>query len=237
MGRWFDSRRWHISSFWIFRIYPVDNSSAKTIQMKSSMTFIQSNGWTEIDLILKQILRRHIWHVSFNVSVQAPARGHHFYTAITRNRPLMSPFTTCLGYGGYIPDLTPWSERGLTLAIGFDRYRGVCFRHKVEIEIEIGYLTSHATIFQLYLWRHIDVHADLKKFDLRSGSQRHRHFVGFFSLMLRARTPLSHRMVQSWEDWQNRSVPVLDGHINGEITHYIESVPKVSHLWGKIDFL
>ena len=25
--------------------------------MKSSMTFIQSNGWTEIDLILKQIWR------------------------------------------------------------------------------------------------------------------------------------------------------------------------------------
>ena len=33
---------------------------AKTIQMKSSMTFIQSNGWTEIDLILKQIWRRFI---------------------------------------------------------------------------------------------------------------------------------------------------------------------------------
>ena len=31
------------------------NSSAKSIQMKSSMRFIQSNGWTEIDLILKQI--------------------------------------------------------------------------------------------------------------------------------------------------------------------------------------
>ena len=25
--------------------------------------------------------------------------------------------------------------------------------------------------------------------------------------------------------------------IKGEITHNIESVPKVSHLWGKIDFL
>ena len=37
-----------------FRLYPVDNSSAKTIQMKSSMAFIQSNGWTEIDLIFKK---------------------------------------------------------------------------------------------------------------------------------------------------------------------------------------
>ena len=33
---------------------------AKTIQMKSRMTFIQSNGCTEIDLILKQIWRRFI---------------------------------------------------------------------------------------------------------------------------------------------------------------------------------
>ena len=36
--------------------------------MKSSMTFIQSNGWTEIDLILKQKWRRFIWwQVSFNI--------------------------------------------------------------------------------------------------------------------------------------------------------------------------
>ena len=34
--------------------------------MKSSMTVIQSNGWTEIDLILKQKWRRFIWRqVSF----------------------------------------------------------------------------------------------------------------------------------------------------------------------------
>ena len=40
---------------------------ARHTQMKSSMTFIQSNGWTEIDLILKQIWRRFIWwQVSFN---------------------------------------------------------------------------------------------------------------------------------------------------------------------------
>ena len=39
----------------------VDDSSAKTIQMKSSMKFIQSNWLTEIDLILKQIWRWFIW--------------------------------------------------------------------------------------------------------------------------------------------------------------------------------
>ena len=26
------------------------------------------------------------------------------------------------------------------------------------------------------------------------------------------------------------------GGVKGEITHSIESVPKVSHLWGKMDF-
>ena len=70
-GRWFDSRRKHTLSFWIFRLYPVDNSSAKTMQMKSSMTFIERNGCTEIDLILKQIWRRFIWwQVSFNIQIR-----------------------------------------------------------------------------------------------------------------------------------------------------------------------
>ena len=36
--------------------------------------------------------------------------------------------------------------------------------------------------FKLYMWRHIDGHADWRrKFDLRSGSKRHRYFVGFFN--------------------------------------------------------
>ena len=32
-----------------------------------------------------------------------------------------------------------------------------------DIDIEIGCLTSHATIFQLYMWRYIDVLADWKR--------------------------------------------------------------------------
>ena len=65
-GRGFDSRRRHTLSFWNFRLRNVVHIPAKTIQMKSSMTFIQSNGWTEIDLILKQKWRRFIWwQVSF----------------------------------------------------------------------------------------------------------------------------------------------------------------------------
>ena len=48
----------HNLSFLIFRLNPVDDSSAKAIQMKLSMTFIESNGWTDKDLILKQIWRR-----------------------------------------------------------------------------------------------------------------------------------------------------------------------------------
>ena len=37
-----------------FRLLLVAHSTAKTIQMKSSMTFIQSNACTEIDLIFKK---------------------------------------------------------------------------------------------------------------------------------------------------------------------------------------
>ena len=40
--------------------------------------------------------------------------------------------------------------------------------------------TSHATIFQLYIWRHRCA-GGLNKLYLRSGSQRHGHFVGFFN--------------------------------------------------------
>ena len=47
--------------------------------------------------------------------------------------------------------------------------------------------TSHATIFQLYLWRHKCAGGLKKKLYLRSGSQRHRHFVGFFNV------PVLHR--------------------------------------------
>ena len=43
--------------FDFFRVYPVDNSSVKTVRMKSSMAFIHGKGWTQIDLLLKQIWR------------------------------------------------------------------------------------------------------------------------------------------------------------------------------------
>ena len=46
----------------------------------------------------------------------------------------------------------------------------------------IGCLTSQSTIFQSYMRRHTDVQADWRrKLDLRSGSKRHRHFVGFLT--------------------------------------------------------
>ena len=55
-------------------------------------------------------------------------------------------------------------------------------------ESEIRCLTSHAT-FQLYMLRHSYICADgLKKFDLRSGSKRNIHFVGFFNVPVQAPT-------------------------------------------------
>ena len=40
--------------------------------------------------------------------------------------------------------------------------------------------TSHATILQSYMWRHRCAGGLKKKLYLQSGSQRHRHFAGFF---------------------------------------------------------
>ena len=52
--------------------------------MKSSMTFIQSNWWTEIDLILKQIWRRFIW---WQVRFKYAIGGRCWYIA-TQERKL-----------------------------------------------------------------------------------------------------------------------------------------------------
>ena len=49
----------------------------------------------------------------------------------------------------------------------------------------VFYVTS--TIFQLHMWRHRCAGGLKKKLYLRSGSQRHRHFVGFFNV------PVPHR--------------------------------------------
>ena len=46
--------------------------------------------------------------------------------------------------------------------------------------------TSHATIFQSYMWRHRCA-GGLQKLYLRSGSQRYRHFAGFVNV------PVLHR--------------------------------------------
>ena len=49
-------------------------------------------------------------------------------------------------------------------------------------------LTSQLMISQSYMWRHIDVQAVWRSWDLRSGSQRHRYFAGFFNVPVQAPT-------------------------------------------------
>ena len=49
------------------------------------------------------------------------------------------------------------------------------------------FFTSHITIFQSYMWRHRCAGGLKKKLYLRSGSQRHIHFAGFFNV------PVIHR--------------------------------------------
>ena len=64
----------------------------------------------KLDLRLGSQRNRHFVRF-FNMHVQAPTRGHPFYTVISRNRPIKSPFTTGWGYGGHILDLNPGSKR------------------------------------------------------------------------------------------------------------------------------
>ena len=64
--------------------------------------------WTEQKFRLAVGFQRHRHYVGFfDAPVQAPTRGNPFYTVISRNRPILSPFTIRSRYGGYILDLTP----------------------------------------------------------------------------------------------------------------------------------
>ena len=76
------------------------------------------------------------------------------------------------------------------LALELGPYDGPKFTKKnpwtIKWTSEIGWLTSHATIFQLYMWRHRCAGGLKKKLYLRPGSQRHRHFVGFFNVSVQA---------------------------------------------------
>ena len=60
---------------------------------------------------------------------------------------------------------------------------------RVELSWIYWCFTSHATIFWSYMWRHRCAGGLKKKLKLylRSGSQRHRHFAGFFNV------PVLHR--------------------------------------------
>ena len=57
----FDSVKTHIFSFWIYRLLLFPQSWVKPIQMKSSMTYIQTNGCTKINIILTKRWQWLIW--------------------------------------------------------------------------------------------------------------------------------------------------------------------------------
>ena len=66
-------------------------------------------------LDLRSGSQRHRHFVGFfNVPVKASTRGQPFYTVISRNRPIKTPFTARWGYGGHILDWTPGSLEGNT---------------------------------------------------------------------------------------------------------------------------
>ena len=83
-------------------------------------------------------------------------------------------------------------------------------------------LTSHATIFQSYMWRHRCA-GGLKKLNLRSGSQRHWYFAGFFNV------PVLHRHgTNLFIRWFRHTAPLL--YILAEVSFHILTTWWVSLL-------
>ena len=86
--------------------------------------------------------------------------------------------------------------------------------------------TSHATIFQLYMWRHRCA-GGLKKLYLRSGSQRHRHFVGFFNV------PVVHRHGTTlfiWWFWHTAPFSRLLPHAGDTEEVFLTKPPNVEEI-------
>ena len=96
------------------------------------VTALRCAGGLRKKLDLRSGSQRHRHFVwFFNVPVQTPTRGHPFYTVIPTHRPIKSPIKTRWGYGVRTLELNPRRPHG-----------------------------SHATIFLLYMWRHIDTQGD-----------------------------------------------------------------------------
>ena len=87
------------------------------------------------------------------------------------------------------------------------------FRRSYSMRVsEIGCLTSQGTIFQLYMWRHIDVQADWRRswtygrapnaIDISQGSltcpSKHRHGTTLFIRWFRHTAPFSRLLRSRW---------------------------------------
>ena len=150
------------------------------------MTAHRCAGGLKKKLNLRSGSKRHRHFVGFfNVPVQAPTRDPPFY-GYSEKPPHFSRLSRhAWGYGGHILDLTPRVPTGEKLFKElYNSHLTYCCRVIWQLWIK-WYVhwcfTSHATVFQSYMWRHRCA-GGLKKLYLRSGSQSHRHFVGFLNV-------------------------------------------------------
>ena len=72
----------------------------------------------------------------------------------------------------------------------FVKIRSAVAKEKSKISWVYWCFTSHATIFQSYMWRHRCASGLKKKLYLRMGSQHQRHFVGFFTAAAQIAYPI-----------------------------------------------
>ena len=69
----------------------------------------------------------------------------------------------------------------------YENTEDIWLRRMTKVWLVYSCFTSHATIFQSYMWRHRCAGGVMRKLYLRLGAQRHRHFVGFHNV------PVLHR--------------------------------------------
>ena len=110
----------------------------------------------------------------FYVPVQTPTRDPPFYGYSEKPPHYSRLLRHAWGYGGHILDVNP---RVPTREGKEENFELNCLFNVTINDISVIYVTAHRCAGGLK-----------KKYDLRSGSQRHRHFVGIFNVPVLAPT-------------------------------------------------
>ena len=126
--------------------------------------------------------KRHSFSKVLNIPVQAPIRGQPFDAYSLETAIFQSPFTTRMGVRRSYCHKHPGSPRWVITVI----------------ESEINDTCNDISV--IYVTVHRCAGWPKKKLNLRFGHQRHKHFVGFFSVPVQAPTrPIYIRLFREYD--------------------------------------